>query len=227
MFALTAHHHHHHHHRRQNLASPTAVVFVKRQQQAQYHWIKMQQSATEWKRLVVHRLSKSAVLITQRKTVVLATAAAAAASCVFMAFSPPVSKSLHRSSLVRSIPWLRIEQEKKDAISTDSTTEKDEDQVSKQEEEEESASKSPTSPVSSGMIGALGFYKAVISPLLPPACRFLPTCSQYGVQAIEEFGPTKGSILIAWRILRCSPFGGKGIDYPAWPPVPYHYGSWT
>lgn len=58
--------------------------------------------------------------------------------------------------------------------------------------------------------GSIGFYKNFISPLLPPACRFLPTCSQYGVQAIEEFGPTKGAILTAWRLLRCSPFGGKG-----------------
>lgn len=46
------------------------------------------------------------------------------------------------------------------------------------------------------------------------ACRFLPTCSQYGVQAIEEFGPQKGVILTAWRILRCSPLGGKGYDPP-------------
>lgn len=81
-------------------------------------------------------------------------------------------------------------------------------------------------PVSSAMVGAIGFYKTFISPLLPPACRFLPTCSQYGVQAIEEFGPTKGAILTAWRLLRCSPFGGKGYDPPRWPPVHYTYGSY-
>ena len=80
--------------------------------------------------------------------------------------------------------------------------------------------------MSSSMIIAIGFYKQWISPLLPPACRFLPTCSQYGVQAIEQFGPQKGVILTAWRLARCSPFGGKGYDPPKWPPVSYTYGSY-
>eukprot|EP01083_Nonionella_stella_P263092 894093_1 len=86
-------------------------------------------------------------------------------------------------------------------------------------------SKSPDqNNVSAGMVSAIGIYKNFISPLLPPACRFLPTCSQYGVQAIETFGPTKGSILTAWRLARCSPFGGRGYDPPVWPPVSYTYG---
>eukprot|EP01082_Thalassiosira_pseudonana_P001723 g1114.t1 g1114 contig10:1416946-1417740(-) len=80
--------------------------------------------------------------------------------------------------------------------------------------------------MSSSMINAIGFYKQWISPLLPPACRFLPTCSQYGVQAIEEFGPSKGVLLTAWRLARCSPFGGRGYDPPKWPPVAYNYGSY-
>eukprot|EP00559_Dactyliosolen_fragilissimus_P003553 CAMPEP_0184861716 /NCGR_PEP_ID=MMETSP0580-20130426/6335_1 /TAXON_ID=1118495 /ORGANISM="Dactyliosolen fragilissimus" /LENGTH=189 /DNA_ID=CAMNT_0027359307 /DNA_START=152 /DNA_END=721 /DNA_ORIENTATION=+ len=79
---------------------------------------------------------------------------------------------------------------------------------------------------SAGMIATIGIYKNYISPLLPPACRFLPTCSQYGVQAIEQFGPTKGVILTAWRLMRCSPFGGRGYDPPRWPPVLYTYGSY-
>eukprot|EP00586_Coscinodiscus_wailesii_P005838 CAMPEP_0172486504 /NCGR_PEP_ID=MMETSP1066-20121228/15108_1 /TAXON_ID=671091 /ORGANISM="Coscinodiscus wailesii, Strain CCMP2513" /LENGTH=195 /DNA_ID=CAMNT_0013252503 /DNA_START=23 /DNA_END=607 /DNA_ORIENTATION=+ len=57
---------------------------------------------------------------------------------------------------------------------------------------------SSANPLSSSMVFAIGLYKNWISPLLPPACRFLPTCSQYGVQAIQEFGPTKGGILTAW-----------------------------
>jgi putative membrane protein insertion efficiency factor len=81
-------------------------------------------------------------------------------------------------------------------------------------------------PITAGMVGAIGFYKNFISPLLPPACRFLPTCSQYGVQAIEEFGPQKGLILTAWRLLRCSPLGGRGYDPPRWPPVSYTFGSY-
>jgi putative membrane protein insertion efficiency factor len=80
--------------------------------------------------------------------------------------------------------------------------------------------------MSTAMIATIGVYKNFISPLLPPACRFLPTCSQYGVQAITEFGPCKGSILTAWRLLRCSPVGGKGYDPPKWPPVSYTYSSW-
>ena len=89
-----------------------------------------------------------------------------------------------------------------------------------------SSSSSSNDNISASMVGAIGFYKNFISPLLPPACRFLPTCSQYGVQAIEEFGPTKGAILTAWRLMRCSPFGGRGYDPPKWPPVPYTYGSY-
>jgi len=80
--------------------------------------------------------------------------------------------------------------------------------------------------MTSSMIMAIGFYKKWISPILPPACRFLPTCSQYGVQAIKEFGPSKGVILTAWRLARCSPFGGRGYDPPRWPPVAYNYGSY-
>lgn len=76
------------------------------------------------------------------------------------------------------------------------------------------------------VVSAIGFYKKFISPLLPPACRFLPTCSQYGVQAFEQFGLQKGAILTAWRLLRCSPFGGRGYDPPKWPPVAYNYGSY-
>mmetsp|Transcript_12983 Transcript_12983/g.36579 ORF Transcript_12983/g.36579 Transcript_12983/m.36579 type:complete len:250 (-) Transcript_12983:109-858(-) len=82
------------------------------------------------------------------------------------------------------------------------------------------------STMSSAMIATIGVYKNFISPLLPPACRFVPTCSQYGVQAIKEFGPSKGVVLTSWRLLRCSPFGGKGYDPPKWPPVSYTYSSY-
>lgn len=80
--------------------------------------------------------------------------------------------------------------------------------------------------MTSAMVATIGVYKNFISPLLPPACRFLPTCSQYGVQAIKEYGPNKGVVLTAWRLLRCSPFGGKGYDPPKWPPVSYTYSSY-
>lgn len=97
--------------------------------------------------------------------------------------------------------------------------EEDNDKDTKEQGKEEK-------PMTEAMVATIGIYKNYISPLLPPACRFVPTCSQYGVQAIEEFGPSKGCILTAWRLLRCSPFGGKGYDPPKWPPVPYTYSSY-
>ncbi len=58
-------------------------------------------------------------------------------------------------------------------------------------------------------------YKRWLSPLLPQACRFLPTCSVYAVEALETHGAVKGSWLAARRICRCHPWGGHGYD-----PVP-------
>lgn len=99
----------------------------------------------------------------------------------------------------------------------------DEASAGEQEDESKGVAKKE---VTAAMVASIGFYKKFISPLLPPACRFLPTCSQYGVQAIEQFGPTKGAILTAWRLLRCSPLGGRGYDPPKWPPVAFNYGSY-
>jgi uncharacterized protein len=65
------------------------------------------------------------------------------------------------------------------------------------------------------MMGGITFYRRGISPLFPPSCRFTPTCSQYAYEAIDRFGPLKGSRLAAWRILRCNPLVPGGYD-----PVP-------
>ncbi|MBR5935343.1 MAG: membrane protein insertion efficiency factor YidD [Bacteroidaceae bacterium] len=59
------------------------------------------------------------------------------------------------------------------------------------------------------------FYRAFISPLTPPSCRFTPTCSQYAIEAITKHGPFKGTWLAVKRVLRCRPGGGSGYD-----PVP-------
>jgi putative membrane protein insertion efficiency factor len=57
------------------------------------------------------------------------------------------------------------------------------------------------------------FYRKFISPLKPPCCRYYPTCSTYAVQAVERFGIIRGTMLAAWRILRCNPWSKGGIDY--------------
>ena len=77
------------------------------------------------------------------------------------------------------------------------------------------------------MLDSIRWYKSTLSPMMPPNCRFLPTCSSYGLDSIKKFGPIKGGILTAWRILRCTPFGGSGYDAPQWPPPGYRAGSNT
>lgn len=62
------------------------------------------------------------------------------------------------------------------------------------------------------LIGIIKFYKKYISVLKGPTCRFYPTCSTYGIEAIEKYGPIKGSLKTIWRILRCNPFNPGGYD---------------
>jgi hypothetical protein len=63
--------------------------------------------------------------------------------------------------------------------------------------------------------GLILLYKKLISPFLMPACRYYPTCSEYGLEAIRKYGPFKGGWLTLKRILSCHPWGGHGHD-----PVP-------
>lgn len=65
------------------------------------------------------------------------------------------------------------------------------------------------------LLWAVGLYKRCISPFLPPACRFEPTCSEYAREAIILHGAFKGSCLALWRLLRCNPLFKGGFD-----PVP-------
>jgi putative membrane protein insertion efficiency factor len=62
------------------------------------------------------------------------------------------------------------------------------------------------------VLDLLGIYKAVLSPFMPPACRFEPTCSQYAREAVDKYGATKGTWLAVTRILRCQPFCKGGHD---------------
>jgi putative membrane protein insertion efficiency factor len=71
------------------------------------------------------------------------------------------------------------------------------------------------SPAAWLVLAVIALYRRAVSPLLPPACRFVPTCSEYGYEAISRYGILDGGRLAVWRILRCNPFGGSGYD-----PVP-------
>jgi putative membrane protein insertion efficiency factor len=65
-------------------------------------------------------------------------------------------------------------------------------------------------------VPAIRFYRRLVSPLLPDACRYWPTCSEYAEEACLRHGSLKGLALALGRILRCHPWGGHGVD-----PVPH------
>ena len=65
------------------------------------------------------------------------------------------------------------------------------------------------------LIRLIRFYQKYLSPLKRTRCPYTPTCSQYGLEAIQKYGAAKGSVMAAWRIMRCNPFSKGGYD-----PVP-------
>lgn len=65
------------------------------------------------------------------------------------------------------------------------------------------------------LLALIKFYRSAVSPHTAPHCKYVPTCSEYGLEAIERFGALKGLGLTVWRILRCNPFSRGGYD-----PVP-------
>ena len=66
------------------------------------------------------------------------------------------------------------------------------------------------------LLGLIRLYQLTLSRLMPPGtCRFYPTCSRYGFEAIQKHGAIRGSLMAAWRVLRCNPFNPGGYD-----PVP-------
>jgi uncharacterized protein len=68
--------------------------------------------------------------------------------------------------------------------------------------------------VSAVAIALLALYKRRVSPLLPPSCRFTPTCSEYASLAIAKHGVVRGGALAVGRLLRCHPFHPGGVDLP-------------
>jgi len=59
---------------------------------------------------------------------------------------------------------------------------------------------------------SLQLYKRWISPALPPSCRYVPTCSEYAMEAVERYGAWRGGLKATWRLLRCHPFAKGGLD---------------
>ena len=70
-------------------------------------------------------------------------------------------------------------------------------------------------PLTKLLIGLIRLYQITLSPWLGGACRYTPTCSNYGIQALEKYGAFKGSWLTIKRVVSCNPWGGSGYD-----PVP-------
>ncbi len=62
-------------------------------------------------------------------------------------------------------------------------------------------------------IALVRLYRRFVSPLLGPRCKYHPTCSQYALDALRGYGFLRGSILVAWRILRCNPWSHGGVDF--------------
>ncbi len=77
-------------------------------------------------------------------------------------------------------------------------------------------------PVSLALVGAVRAYQWVVAPLLGPRCRYLPSCSEYAIDAVRAHGSLHGSWLAAKRVARCHPWGGHGHD-PV--PAPAHPSS--
>lgn len=73
----------------------------------------------------------------------------------------------------------------------------------------------PLGPAARGAIFLIRLYQRWLSPLLPPSCRFMPTCSHYAIEALSRYGLWQGGWLALRRLLRCHPFSPGG-----WDPVP-------
>ena len=67
------------------------------------------------------------------------------------------------------------------------------------------------------------FYQKIVSPIIPARCRYYPTCSNYGKQALIWYGARKGGWLLLKRLSRCHPLGGHGIDFVPLPLASYSY----
>jgi putative membrane protein insertion efficiency factor len=80
----------------------------------------------------------------------------------------------------------------------------------------ETPTQPPRNPLSRAinavLLAPVRAYRRWLSPALPARCKYYPTCSEYAEQALRELGPVKGSIVAAWRVLRCNPLSSGGLD---------------
>ena len=67
-------------------------------------------------------------------------------------------------------------------------------------------------PLRAALLGLIHAYRALISPMVAGRCRFHPSCSAYAEEAVRVHGALKGGVLAAWRVARCSPLSGGGVD---------------
>lgn len=69
------------------------------------------------------------------------------------------------------------------------------------------------SAVRSAAVAPVRFYQRFISPAIPQRCKYHPSCSQYSVTAVRQYGILRGLVLSAWRLLRCNPWSHGGVDF--------------
>ena len=70
----------------------------------------------------------------------------------------------------------------------------------------------PSALAERSIIALVRLYQATLSPLIGRQCRFVPSCSEYFIQAVRKHGPCRGSLMGIWRIVRCNPFCRGGYD---------------
>jgi uncharacterized protein len=64
------------------------------------------------------------------------------------------------------------------------------------------------------VIAPIRAYQRFVSPMFGRRCKYHPTCSEYAVEAVRRFGPLRGIVLAAWRLMRCNPWSRGGVDHP-------------
>lgn len=72
--------------------------------------------------------------------------------------------------------------------------------------------KIPGCPMKALLVGVIRLYQLVISPAIPGRCKYYPSCSQYALDAVREYGAARGFVLAVWRVLRCNPVSYGGYD---------------